>query len=98
MPLAGRDQRSGRAVVVIVIPAAPGFQVGLDSVRDCCIRAARLVLVDHRDAFAVVTHAGHQVLSPAPLDAANVLLALAAANVLPAWRRSSRTCTQGIPL
>jgi hypothetical protein len=38
--------------------------VCVDRVRDRAVGAACLVLVDHRGAFAVMTHTGHQIAEP----------------------------------
>jgi hypothetical protein len=38
--------------------------VRVDRLRDLLVSALRLMLVDHRGAFAVVTHPCHQVTQP----------------------------------
>jgi hypothetical protein len=56
--LARRNDRPRRAVVAL---AALGFDVSVDRTGDDPVSAACLMLVDHRRAFAVVTHPRHQV-------------------------------------
>ena len=54
VPLARRDQRPSQAVVAILVRASLGADVGLDRIHDRRVGAARLVLVDHGGALAVV--------------------------------------------
>jgi hypothetical protein len=65
-PLADRGQGTRRNVVVLAL--ALGFDVAVDVVGDDLVCAARPLLVDQRGAFAVVTHARHQILDPGAAD------------------------------
>ena len=58
--LARWDQRTRRAVVIVVSPL--GLDMGVDGVGDPLVSATRLVLVDHRGPLAVMPHPCHQVL------------------------------------
>ena len=59
--LAHRDQCTRLAVVIVA--ALHGLDVPVDRAGDRLVRAARLVLVDHRGSLAVVAHPRHQVLA-----------------------------------
>jgi hypothetical protein len=56
--LANRDERAPGAIVIV--SAALGHDVDIYGTRDRLVRAARLVLVDHRRPLAVVAHPRHQ--------------------------------------
>jgi hypothetical protein len=60
---------TGRRAINVPLASGPGlvtlalltFDVGVDGVGYRLVRAARLVLVDHRGPFGVVAHPRHQV-------------------------------------
>jgi hypothetical protein len=88
--------RTGRPVVIVAL-ALPGLDVGVDRVGYRLVRAARLVLVDHRRPLTVVTHASHQISQ----GGAAVGRELVAGPDLPARQRrrgnsGTRRCHRGV--
>ena len=63
-PLTSWDQHTGRPILVFAAPRLLGLDVRVDRIRDRLVGALGLVLVDHRRAFAVVSHAGNEVPEP----------------------------------
>ena len=62
VPLPRWNQYPGGTIVVLLVRALLGTDVGVYRVRDRGIGTARLVLVDHGGPFAVMTHPRHEVL------------------------------------
>jgi hypothetical protein len=64
VPLADRRQPTGSATLTAIIAAQLGTGVSVNRPRDRSVRAAGLMLVDHRGMLAVMTHPRHQVTQP----------------------------------
>ena len=62
VPLASWDARPGQALIVVTVPLALGIDVSVDRAGDSPVSTARLVQANHRRAFAVMSHTGHQIL------------------------------------
>jgi hypothetical protein len=56
---------SGRAVVIVAL-ALLALDVGVDRVGYVLVRAAGLVLVDHRGPLGIVAHARHEIFETRP--------------------------------
>jgi hypothetical protein len=63
-PLADWDEYASRPVIVVWVVVLGSRDLIIDRIGDGTVGSARLVLVDHRGALAVVPHAGHQVTQP----------------------------------
>jgi hypothetical protein len=56
-----RDQRACGAVIVVSVVALLSLDMRVDRLRNRLVGTLRLVLADHRGAFAVVAHPRHQI-------------------------------------
>jgi hypothetical protein len=73
VPLTGRNESAGQAVIVVSVLLAGVIEVSVYRVRDGLVSAPCFVQVDHGGALAVVPHPRHQVLDPGARSSGEVV-------------------------